>query len=46
MTLNPEELRDANQRVLEGEDRIAEQKERIAQLERDGSDAAAARECW
>ena len=30
--------------MLEGEERIAEQKERIVQLERDGSDTAAARE--
>ena len=44
MTLNPEELRDADERVLEGEDRIAEQKDRIVKLERDGSDTAAARE--
>jgi hypothetical protein len=44
MAIHPDELRNIDELIGAGEERISEQQERIARLEQEGSDAAAARE--
>jgi hypothetical protein len=44
MPIHPDELRNIEDRISAGEKRLSEQKDRVARLECEGSDAAAAKE--
>jgi hypothetical protein len=44
MAIHPDELRNIDELIGAGEERISEQQERIARLEQEGSDVTAARE--
>jgi hypothetical protein len=44
MAIHPDELRNIDELIGAGEERISEQQERITRLEQEGSDVTAARE--
>jgi len=44
MAIHPDELRDIDELIRAGEERISEQQDRVARLEQEGLDATAARE--